>query len=77
MAATMATPRRTGCGSTFVRDVLAQHPALFGDLLTNAARFRFQVLLSVPLPAAAAPGSPPRLARHGFRVDHEYFYPAR
>jgi hypothetical protein len=48
MAATMATPRRTGCGSTFVRDVLAQHPALFGDLLTNAARFRFQVLLSSP-----------------------------
>jgi hypothetical protein len=77
MAAAMATPRRTGCGSTFVRDVLAQHPALFGDLLTNAARFRFQVLLSVPLSAAAAPGSPPRLARHGFRVDHEYFYPAR
>ncbi|KAG0608095.1 hypothetical protein M758_8G077600 [Ceratodon purpureus] len=68
----MATPPPEDCGSTFIRDVLSQHPAQFADLLADAPRFRFQVLLSVPLPGVPKP----RLARHGFRVDHEYFYPA-
>jgi hypothetical protein len=64
------------CASSYVEDVLAQHPAMFGKVLANAPRFRFQVLLSHLVVDPHAP-APPRLVRHGYRVDKEYFYPAR
>jgi len=40
-------------------------------LVDDPAAFRLQVLVS-----KVVPGEPPRLERHGFRVDAEYFYPA-
>jgi hypothetical protein len=66
----------SSCASSYVEDVLAQHPAMFGKVLANAPRFRFQVLLSHLVVDPHAP-APPRLVRHGYRVDKEYFYPAR
>lgn len=70
----MESLRRGDCGSSFVEDVLSQHPAMFGKVLSNASHFRLQVLVSVPVDA---PDGRSRLVRHGYRVDEEYFYPAR
>ncbi len=52
-------------------DVLRRDPEL-SPTLEDAERRRVQILVSVP----SMPGQPPSIARHGFRVDAEYFYPA-
>lgn len=44
----------------------------FDHLLEDPARFRLQILVS----EVVEDGGRPRLVRHGFRVDEEYFYPA-
>jgi hypothetical protein len=64
----------SGSSKGYVEEVLAQHPAMFSKLLEHAPRFRFQVLLSHVVQDPVS--SSTHLVRHGYRVDHEYFYPA-
>jgi len=45
--------------------------AVLSPILDEAARYRFQALVSVPSPDGSG-----WLEREGFRVDAEYFYPA-
>lgn len=57
----------------FIGRVLAALPAKFSRVLESAEDMRLQVLLSY---VSRGRGGRPVLCRHGFRVDHEYFYPA-
>lgn len=45
---------------------------LFDDLLADPTTHRLQILVSEVI----ADGPVPRLDRHGYRIDREYFYPA-
>ncbi|MCP3916362.1 MAG: amidohydrolase family protein [bacterium] len=55
-----------------VDELLRAHPGRFGPLLANAEAHRLQVLVAEVREGPAGP----KLVRHGFRVDAEYFYPA-
>lgn len=59
----------------FLDGIMAAHPAMFGRVTQKATLYRFQVLLSEVVEGEQ--GSPARLVRHGYRLDQEYFWPAR
>ncbi len=61
-------PAPAGAGSLESR---LRKSATLSPILDEAARYRFQVLVSVPSPDGSG-----WLEREGFRVDAEYFYPA-
>lgn len=56
----------------WIAELLDSGPESFAPLLEDPARFRLQILVTEVRP----PGEEPRLVRHGYRVDAEYFYPA-
>lgn len=59
-----------------LKDLAAQSPAA-AQVLSDPAGHRLQILLGViDSEGALPPTGRPRLARHGYRCDAEYFYPA-
>ncbi|CAI7810611.1 unnamed protein product [Closterium sp. NIES-54] len=57
-----------------VEAILRRHPSKkLRRVLEDPSTYRFQVLVSE---VAANVSGQPCLRRHGYRVDHEYFYPA-
>jgi len=69
----------SGCASSAptpmndLTPLLNRHADQFGPVLTNAAEQRVQILISEVVNDR---DGAPRLRRHGYRVDAEYFYPA-
>ena len=57
----------------WVRELLRASPPL-SPLAERAEEHRLQILVSEVIEGTA--GSPPRLRRHGYRLESEYFYPA-
>lgn len=53
--------------------LMARHAEDFATVLEDPARFRAQALVTE---IHERPGEAPRIIRHGWRVDAEYFYPA-
>lgn len=56
-----------------VTTLLAAEPERYAPVYADPARYRAQVLVGE---IVTAKGQKPRLVRHGWRVDAEYFYPA-
>jgi hypothetical protein len=56
----------------FIEELLEAHPAKFGFIMESAEKFRLQVLVS-----EVTHDQNPRFVRYGYRLDNEYFYPAR
>eukprot|EP00271_Cylindrocystis_brebissonii_P006580 TRINITY_DN19357_c0_g1_i1.p1 TRINITY_DN19357_c0_g1~~TRINITY_DN19357_c0_g1_i1.p1 ORF type:complete len:449 (-),score=63.59 TRINITY_DN19357_c0_g1_i1:364-1710(-) len=61
--------------SRFIIDILQSNRENFGYVLDNAEEMRFQILVSEVIHYSEG-HTGPTLVRHGFRADHEYFYPA-
>ncbi|MCO5602545.1 hypothetical protein L7F22_056678 [Adiantum nelumboides] len=62
-----------GDDNNLLERVLASSPSKFALFTSNAEQFKFQALLSC---VSVDSSGHPTLVRHGYRVDHEYFYPA-
>ena len=56
-----------------ITDLLQAEPERYAPVFQEPERFRAQVLVSEVIESR---GQKPRLVRHGWRVDAEYFYPA-
>jgi hypothetical protein len=65
-------PRVPRSEAALMRDILERHPGL-AAVLAEAPRHRLQAVVGLLETDA---GGRRRLVQHGYRLDHEYFYPA-